>query len=288
MGADPSAWLLVGLLEMMGAPNGWRAVDGNLVHANESDEMLAALEQTAAIWKAGYLHPNSFSDPGSNFEWLSGGLTSLYFQGFSGWAQYGQDFPDWNMGVVTTSNWDGDGTPVKHLGPAGYGAYAAIKKQDSEERLEEILRVVDYIASPFGTQAYLNVNYGVEGEHYTFSDGNPVPTEKAAGTKVRPIQYVGSQLNSLLYMAGQSDVVKRQHAYLSEVMPTGVQDASYGLYSDTAVSSGATANLKVLDAQREIIQRRRPLSDWDGVVSEWRSAAGDKMREEFQAAAANA
>lgn len=288
MGADPSDWALPMVLEMMGAPNGWRDDGGSFVNALESEEMKAGLEQVAAFWKAGYLHPNSFSDPGSNFDWLEAGTTSLYLQAFSGWAQFGQDYPKWNMGAVSLPKWEGGGTAVKYMGPAGYGAYVGIRKQESDERLQEVLRVLDYIASPFGTQEFLNVNYGVEGEHYKFEGADPVPTEKAAGQRVRPIQYAGSQLYSQLYMAGQADVVKDQHKFLSDVMPGGVQDAAYGLYSETSVTKGATAGLKVGDAQREIIQGRRPLSEWDSVVDEWRKAAGDAMRGEYEEAAAEA
>ncbi|HEY6739816.1 MAG TPA: extracellular solute-binding protein [Actinopolymorphaceae bacterium] len=288
MGADPQAWLLEAILEMMEAPNGWREEGGKFVSVLESEEMKAALEKSAKIWKAGYLHPNSFSDAGSNFEWLRAGTTSLYLQAFSGWGQYAQDYPDWQMGVIALPKWEGGGPARKHLDPAGYGAYAAIRQQESEDRLREILRVLDYIASPFGTKQYLEVNYGVEGQHYTMTDGNPVPTKRAAGERVRPIQYCGSQLNSLLYIAGQAEVVKEQHAFLTRVMPGGEQDASYGLYSETAVTKGATAALEVTDAQKEMIQGRRPLSEWDAVVKEWRQAAGDRIRGEYEEAAAKA
>lgn len=288
LGADPADWLLPAIQEMMGSPNGWRDDGGSFVNELESEEMKAALEQVAAIWKAGYLHPNGFSDPGGNFDRWQAGTTSLYLQSFSGWAQFGQDFPQWNMGAVSPPKWDGGGTAVKHLGPAGYGAYIGIRKQDSDERLQEILRVVDYIASPFGTQEFLDVNFGVEGEQYNFKGSEPVPTEKAAGQRVRPIQYAGSQLYAQLYMAGQPDVVKTQHEYLSDVMPGGVQNASYGLFSETSVTKGATASLKVQDAKREIIQGRKPLSEWDAVVDEWKKAAGDAMRGEYEEAAANA
>jgi putative aldouronate transport system substrate-binding protein len=32
----------------------------------------------------------------------------------------------------------------------------------------------------------------------------------------------------------------------------------------------------------QIVQGRRPLTDLDGIVAEWRNQAGDKIRAEFQ------
>jgi putative aldouronate transport system substrate-binding protein len=44
----------------------------------------------------------------------------------------------------------------------------------------------------------------------------------------------------------------------------------------------------LLSGVSDIIQGRRPISDLDGLVAEWRQKAGDKMRGEFQDAIAAA
>jgi putative aldouronate transport system substrate-binding protein len=78
--------------------------------------------------------------------------------------------------------------------------------------------------------------------------------------------------------------VKAEHEYLTKVMPTGVTDPTAGLYSATASTKGATAGTNLLNAQGDIIQGRRKLSDWDNLVRTWRQQAGDKMRGEYEKA----
>jgi putative aldouronate transport system substrate-binding protein len=65
-------------------------------------------------------------------------------------------------------------------------------------------------------------------------------------------------------------------------------DPTLGLYSATAASQGPLAQDALLSGVSDIIQSRRPLTDLDGLVADWRTKAGDKMRGEFQDAIAAA
>lgn len=286
MGADPTSWLMPLLLEMHGAPNGWSEKDGKFVHVYESDEMTAALEQAAKIWKSGYLHPKSISEAGSNYIWWEAGTTALYIDGVAGWSTHARTQPEWGVDGVVVPAWEGGGPAPKHEGSAGYGAYAAIRKQESKERVEEILRVMDYIAAPFGTQEWLSVNFGVEDKHFTMKNGNPLVTD-LFDQEAFAVNYLGSQSGAQLYVPEQPEVVKRQYEYLTAVMGDTVQDASTKLYSETAVSRGASEQQKIVDTQLEIIQGRRPVSDWKSVADGWTERVGNRTREEYQEALAS-
>jgi hypothetical protein len=65
-------------------------------------------------------------------------------------------------------------------------------------------------------------------------------------------------------------------------------DPTLGLYSPTAAGQGQLAQDALIAGAAEIVQSRRPLSDLDGLVAEWRQAVGDKIRGEFQDALAAA
>ena len=65
-------------------------------------------------------------------------------------------------------------------------------------------------------------------------------------------------------------------------------DPTLGLYSATAASQGPLAQDTLMSGVSDIIQGRRPLSDLDGIVADWRQKVGDKMRGEFQDAIAAA
>jgi putative aldouronate transport system substrate-binding protein len=67
-----------------------------------------------------------------------------------------------------------------------------------------------------------------------------------------------------------------------------VEDASLGLYSSTQASSGVQLIQPFGDGITDIVAGRRPMSDFEGLVSTWKSAGGDKIRAEYQAAYAAA
>jgi putative aldouronate transport system substrate-binding protein len=283
IGEQPNTWVLNAMLEMHGAPNGWKEENGTFTSVNETDEMKAALEQTTNIWKAGYIHPDSFVTPQNNLTWWTGGITSIYFQSIAGWGSYANLHPTWDIGVVTLPKWNGGGPANKILGVAGYPDFAAIKKT-SASRVQEILRVLDFIAAPFGTKEFLTVNWGVEGVDYTLNGSDPVGTDVGRTEQLFDLQYCGAQLNLNVYVPGAEDLVKAEHEYLASVLPTGVPNPTWGLYSDTAATKGATANKNLQDVQADIVQGRKSLSEWDSAVKDWVTAAGDAERKEYEQA----
>ena len=61
-----------------------------------------------------------------------------------------------------------------------------------------------------------------------------------------------------------------------------IDDPSVGLYSPTDASKGATLTQKVADGIAEIVTAANPLSAFDQLVADWRTAGGDQMRAEYQ------
>ena len=83
-------------------------------------------------------------------------------------------------------------------------------------------------------------------------------------------------------MPGRPQDADTQHEYQSMEIPTGVSNPTIGLFSNTAASKNATADKAFNDGVNDIIQGRRPFSDLKNLVSTWRTAAGDAMRNEYQ------
>lgn len=286
MGALPSAWLLELVLEMMEAPNNW-ALDGDtFVSQLASEQMKDALAECGKILKAGYLHPNSFSEPASNQNWWISGTTSLYRQSFTGWGVFARQYPTWDVGYVRLPKWSGGGNAPLFKSVAGYGAYICIKKQSSDKRLEELLTLADFVASPFGTQQFLDVNYGKEGETFEFADGNPQYIEGQTSNIVAGWPYLGGNSQNVLFTPGQDELTKAQHEYLTATIPTGVANAAQGLYSETYVSKNASYAKPIADTQRSVMLGEKPMSEWDAFVAKWKSEVGDKIAGEFAEAKA--
>ena len=63
------------------------------------------------------------------------------------------------------------------LGPGNFG-FAIIKKSNAD-RVKELLRVLNYLAAPFGSQEYMVSKFGIKDTDYTLNDkGSPVFTDK--------------------------------------------------------------------------------------------------------------
>jgi putative aldouronate transport system substrate-binding protein len=281
IGEQPNTWILNAVLEMMGAPNGWTVNDGKFTSIFESAQMKDALSHVKSLWDAGYIHPDSFATPGSNYVWWSGGITTIYFQGFTGWSSYANLHPSWKIGVLTAPKWDGGGIADKVLGQAGYGAFVALKKA-SDSRIKEILNILDYIAAPFGTQEFLDVNYGKAGVDYTLDGTDPVLTKTGGSDDLYHLQYCGAQGRVNLYLPGNDELVKDQYDYLSKVLPNGVSNPAWGLFSPAALNYDAKANKGIRDAQADIIQGRKPMSSWDSALETWKKTAGDAERSDYE------
>src|SRR3954451_4576048 len=72
----------------------------------------------------------------------------------------------------------GDGTKGHYWYGNGAFGITAIKKA-SEERVKEILRIMNYLAAPIGSEEYLLLHYGVRGIDWEFDDrGNPTLKER--------------------------------------------------------------------------------------------------------------
>jgi len=280
MGQLPTDWLLPLILEMMEAPNDWAVDNGKFTSAYESDQMSQALAETAKLWKAGYIQPDSFvtSATLSPFE---GGLLGLYSQHFPGWGGAAAQLPDDTVGVLRLPKWNGGGPAPQYLGVPGYADPVGLKKTTDEKRITELLRIANYIAAPFGTQEYLLANYGVVGHDYTLNGADPVSTKAATSDVVTPV-YAGGQSSTVLYAAGNQKLVTAQHQFLSDVLPTAIPDPSLGLYSATAAGAGVAAAATLHNVQNDVIQGRKSTSDWATAVASWRTSVGDKMRSEYE------
>ncbi|OYN89493.1 type 2 periplasmic-binding domain-containing protein [Parenemella sanctibonifatiensis] len=282
VGGDPAAWLLPQIAQMMGAPNVWSLDGDKFVSVYETEEYAAAIEKTKEFWDADTCHPNSFTEPTNNAPWFKGGVNATYIQGFAGWSYYVQNNP-FPMDVIRMKGWDG-GDYNSWMSIAAYGAYIGIPKTE-ETRLQELLGVLNAMASPFGTEEMLVNYYGVEGVHYEFDDnGNPINNQLATDEYIAAFTYMGVPYSAHLYTPGEADLTDTQADYLKEVQPLAVENPADGLYSEAAATDGAAAQRDLLDAIREIIQGRRDMSTWENAVSDYMSAAGNKAAEQLAAA----
>jgi putative aldouronate transport system substrate-binding protein len=145
-----------------------------------------------------------------------------------------------------------------------------------------LLRIMDWLAAPFGSEEDMLLKYGLLGQDYNLDDkGNPIPTPtglQMAGYV--PWQYL-SQHPYVQYQPDQPDYASISFGVEQKLVSLDVLDPTVQYYSKTQFSSsGIQAQKTFSEATNEIILGHRPMTDYDGLVQTWRSSAGDQIRKE--------
>ncbi len=265
-----------------GAPNQWRIENGKATDMYGTDAFKAALEYMAALRKDGSYNADatSVSQVDLKTQFYNGSVRSMT-DGWGAVISNAQGIKDeFTLDVAEPYAVDGT-TPVYQQNRGCFG-YTVIKKA-SKERVRLMLRVLNWLASPFGSKEYELMHYGVEGTHFTYDkSGDPVATETGlidSRTNL-PFPYL-MDAPQPLYFPGFPDLTKRLHAWEEKVVPLLVRDDHWGLMSDTYNRQGATMQQIIEDGVTAVVSGRKNLSAWDAVHRKWRAQGGERAAEEF-------
>ncbi|MDQ7904605.1 extracellular solute-binding protein [Phytohabitans sp. ZYX-F-186] len=267
---------------------GWRLkADGTPEHKYETPEFKAALEVMARIYKDGLVHPDLAASKGGDMKKLMESGRILFMQdGIGGWqgmqAQQQKVTPGFNLQPVPIFSATG-GDPLV-WGDDKPISYTFVKKGLGKERVEELLRVVNWCSAPFGSKEWHTREYGVEGKHHTMTPDGPVKTD--LGFKEIANQY--------FFVSGRSPVVQpwpETPKYVPDLlsysnamvkfMETNPWDGIKLEFPATYKSQTVPYEDKITD----IVRGRRPLTEFDGLVNEWKTAGGGNEARDFLAKA---
>lgn len=265
-----------------GAPNQWQIKGGKATDMYGTDAFKAALEYMAKMRSAGSYNPDatSISQVDLKTQFYNGTVRSMT-DGWGAVISNAQGIKDeFTLDVAEPYQVDGV-TPVYQQNRGCFG-YTVIKKA-SKDRVELMLRVLNWLASPFGSKEYELMHYGVEGTHFKYNkDGDPVATETGLiDSKTNlPFPYL-MDAPQPLYFPGFPDLTERLHAWEKKVVPLLVPDDHWGLMSETFNRQGATMQQIIEDGVTAVVSGRKKLSDWDGIHQKWLSQGGKRSAEEF-------
>lgn len=277
---------------MFKVPQGWRLNDdGTLTHQAETDEYRQALETITQLYADGTFHPDAsgmtFSDALNAFV---AGETSFHCEGFGSFFGTGSvtfRMQEINPDAVTTGYIpkaaDGSGLGVVNNGIGYFGMNAIPSSIQDEERVLELLRILDYLASPFGSEEQVFLDYGIEGVHHEINENGARITNDLFRTEKSDLIYNMIGLNVFYYpenpeLALQVQDLAKQAAEIGQDNPT------WGLYSPTDVQEGPVLNQFSTDTTLAIITGQDSMDRLDSALEEWRSRGGDQIRQEFEEA----
>jgi putative aldouronate transport system substrate-binding protein len=281
---------------MFGAPNLW-AVDssGKFTHTWETDGYKQALAFTLELYKAGVFHPDTANlnvvTAANAFKARQGTLvvTGLRtdFWDIRGTAAEGLQPPS-SINLLTPPAAPGF-KPQYYNGRPAFSI--AFLKKAPEARIKMLLRVLDYVAAPFGSEEYLLINFGIKGRDWEPDDNrNPITTKTGqvdmAGISTGAVSFLSTLTGryQVLYSAADPGFAKRMQDFQKILAPISVEDASLGLYSTTQARTGVQLIQPFGDGITDIVAGRRPPSDLDGLLKTWKSSGGDASRLEYEKA----
>lgn len=274
--------------QMFGAPMGWRREGDTLIKDYETPEFAEAVAFARKLNDAGYFHPDSASTNINELKQLFGsGKVLMYADGLGGWAnryqEFGDSVPGFSVNAFVPFAHDG-GKAIQHL-ESGFFSLTAIKKGD-EDRVKELLRVLNFFAAPYGSKESLLTSFGVEGVDWKRNpEGFPVQTKQGK------LEQAGWDFimegAPILASSEYPNWVRQQYAWEQKAAPLGVGDPTTGIYSEKQADVGAQLTRGMQDKLNNIISGRSPVSEFQNAVRDWKSGGGDTIRQELQEALAN-
>ena len=273
------------------APNYWSVdANGKFTYLFETDEYKQAMIYAADLYKVGLYHPRSleFNTLSARTDFMARKMI-FRFDGLQPSPYWGGSNaqpmdPASHITLVPPFSADGQSKPVYYFGRPNFGI--SLIKKGSDARIKEMLRILNYIASPFGSQEWELFNYGVKGVDFNYDEkGNPVFTDqgKAEIGQAGTAWYSLTRPAPSYYSPADPKAPEIYQGYEKLLAPLGVEDASIGTFSPTFAAKGTILLDGVGGGAQDIIAGRRPVSDWDQLVKDWQNQGGNQIKQEFAA-----
>lgn len=278
---------------MFGVPNAWRVdKSGKLVHQIETDEYASSVDFAAKLWKARAIYPEAATVTfQQSLDLFNSGRCAFFAQGFNplmGMMSKESDLhkanPHAKVAPFSLPGHSG-GDPVLPMGSGTYGFCAIPSSIKDEQRVKELLGILNYYAAPYGSEEYTFMQYGIEGRHFKFdSKGIPTSLDNPKVANEMTLNYMCETSEINFFYPTDPGLAKRAQDTEARAMRLAERDPTMGLYSRTQVSKGAALDQLNTDFYNGIVTGRKSMGDMSKWRSEWKSRGGDKIRREFEEA----
>lgn len=277
-----------------GAPYAWRmdSRTGKFTTDLETPEFRQAVETARSLYKAGCYYPGTLQMSGAQkaqyTDMFKNGKGAYVYDGIPTYLAPGVGY----IAAMKAIDKKYDPRPFVPFGSAPVAWMDNVKlentylKNGSEERLRQILALADFAASPFGSEEYTLINYGVEGKDFTRdAKGNPALTKQGTQDVTVPWKFISSAVPAV-FSADSEQGVRHVHEAFTKMIPIMEQDPTLQYSSPTWDSKGyGSLYTFKLDALKDIISGRKPMSAYDRLVKDYLAKGAEQARGEFEEAA---
>src|SRR6266700_4410514 len=229
------------LTGIFGMPNIW-ALDettGKLTAHVETEQFRAAVSYAKDLWNAGIFHPNAMQyNLVSARNDFAARRFAFRFDGFQSasvtfWDNAVNLEPPAKPRIMTPFPAVDGGKPTYWPSmPAGILGFSVIK-QASPDRIKQMLRILNWLAAPMGSQEFLLMNYGLKDTHWTPDEkGNPMPNARGKADALVPFRYITQGPVALYYTRDPQYAQVMQDAEKT-MLPFVAMNPTEGYYSPT-------------------------------------------------------
>jgi putative aldouronate transport system substrate-binding protein len=293
--ADKGVWAFGNVFHMLqmlfkcpGVHGGWgRKPGGGLVFKYELPEYKQASEFMARLVKENLVHPDVIENNGNDSKTLfNGGKMICVEDGMGVWrgtqSEQSKVTPGFDIQPIPIFSAVG-GDPLAWTSERPI-FYTFIKKGLPKERMEELLRVLDWLAAPFGSFEQQLMTFGVEGKHFTRGpDGSPVATDLSHKELADQYKFLGGRMPVQVGTADVPNFVPELMAYLQATYKYREPDPFVGIKLEYPANYSKILQITE-DKMNDVVRGRRPIGDIDQIVKEWRTTGGDEGRAFFEKA----
>ncbi|MFG3341586.1 twin-arginine translocation signal domain-containing protein [Glycomyces sp. NPDC048151] len=260
--------------------------DGDLVHITQTENYKAMLEWLARAWAEGIFDPVSMSPTPTD---IVSGAALRYDAvgaaiGATGLSQWEADLPGAKYDFFDMPGFDGSDQLVVRNIPYGKSTCVSAAAAEDEDRLTEILNVLDYFSAPFGSEEALFIGSGQQGRHFEFDEFG-MPVTNMDNITELGVQYVGVSSGDNSYRihpnaapwADSFVTVMESMAQKSIARPLEGLEAA----SQTFVTKGAQLKQLWTDFENGVITGRESVDDLESFASNYMSQGGTQVKDEY-------
>ena len=271
------------LFPFWGVPNKWKIENGKLVNKYETPEYLEALDWHYRLATAGYLHPDAIAgdnaDANTRFYagkvLIQGGGTGVW--NLADYQSGTAANPNYRRGSFDIIAADGRSRPSVFMG-SSTSIMSYLNGNLKPNQIEELLRVANYLAAPYGSAEYTLVNFGVEGVHYTMVNGMPTATDEGKkDVQAQTYPFLASPRAVISNPGG--DVVTRDYAAWQAANVKTLYKPVFWNMNISMPQSLATidAAQAVEDTVKDCYHGKKKVSDVRAAIATWKSSGGDRL-----------
>lgn len=264
---------------------------GNLITVYESDAIIEAMNWERKIFQAGMVHPDSVAGNTSTAKqrfWSGEMLITadgLGAWGYTDTISGSAANPGYSREAFDFFTADGTGTPKVALSPpTSFVSY--LNKQLKPRQIEELLRIANYLAAPFGSYEYMLVNYGKENVDYKMTSLGPSLTPTGNKDVDNAALVLLASADTIIINPGYPEITKATAQWSQRNVGYGYKPMFYAMNvtvpNNVSNAYSFTPFTSTPGIMNQVVRGQASISDYKSTVDEWLRNGGNQLKKFFE------